>query len=251
MARNYNEQNSIRRYLLGQLTEDQARVIEQRLLVEGEFREELESEEAELVDDYVADQLNEAERQQFGEKFLTSPERQQDLQFARVLNRYVASHPVQKKQRVNLSPWQNWESQSWVLRLAAGIVAVAIIGLALWFAIPRASSPEALATIHLTMSAGNRAAGDPIQKLALPSGPLKVVLRLPDGSAPGASYRVKLISADGETRTFEVAERDEQTVSVVVPARQLKRGVYALKLLNLNADGTEHPFNGSYLFALE
>lgn len=251
MARNYTEQSGIRRYLLRQLTENQAQLIEQRLLVDDDFLDELESEEAQLVDDYVADQLTATERQQFDEYFLATPKRHQELQFARVLNRYVASHPIHKQQRVGQTRWQHWESQPWGLRVAAGVAAVGIIALALWFAIPRASSPGTLATITLTISAGNRAASDSIQKLPVPSGPLKVVLRLPESASPGASYRVKLIGGDGEMRTLEVAEREAQTVSVVIPVTQLKRGAYALKLLKLNADGTEQPVNGSYLFALE
>lgn len=251
MTRNHDDQSAIRRYLLRQLTDDQQQETEQRLLVEDDFFEELETTEAQLADEYVAGKLTEAEREQFEQHFLTTPRRQQDVQFARAFRRYVAVHPVQKTQRAGQSWWQVWDSQSWVLRAAAAVVAVTAIAVAVWFFLPRASAPDTFATLSLTLSAGNRAESVRAPRIPLPPNALKIVLKLPDTSRPATSYRVKLLSGDGEMRTLEIAGRDAQTVSVVIPAAQLKRGPYALKLLALNADGTEQPVNGSYLFAIE
>jgi anti-sigma-K factor RskA len=245
------EQNSVRQYLLGQLSEDEKQEIEKRLMVEDDFFEEIETSEGQLADDYVAGNLSEPDRQRFDEHYLVTPERQQDVQFARVLKRYVEAHPVQKGPRAYQAWWRPWESPSLSLRLAAGVAAVAIIGFALWFATPRTSSPEAMATITLGISAGSRGEGVPTQKIALPSGPLKIFLRLPDAAPPAENYRVRLISEDRVTKILEVVERNAQTVAVVVPAKQLEPGSYALKLLTIDADGSERPINGSYLFAVE
>jgi anti-sigma-K factor RskA len=245
------EQNLVRQYLLGQLSEDQQQEIEKRLMVEDDFFEELETSEGQLADDYVDGNLSETDRHRFDEHYLTTPERQQDVQFARVLKRYVNAHPVQRGPRAHQAWWRPWESPSLSLRIAAGVAAVTIIGLALWFAIPRTSSPEAMATITLGISAVSRDEGAPIQKIPPPSGPLKIFLRLPEPASHGENYRVRLLSEDGGTNTFEVVERNAQTVAVVVPAKQLARGSYALKLLIIDGEGAERPVNGSYLFAVE
>jgi len=246
-----NKESSIRHYLLGQLSEDKQQEIEQRLLLEEDLLEDLEITETQLIDDYVAGHLTEGERQQFDSKFLTTPERQQDLQFARVFRRFVASNPIPANADADQSWWQQWQSPSWVFRLAAAGLAVAMIGLALWFAVPRASSPEQMVAMTLTFSANNRAEGAPTQKIPLPAGSLKASLRLPEVSAPGENYRVKLVSGNGETKIFEVVERDAQTVTIIIPAGQLTRAPYAFKLIKLNADGTEQPVNGSYYFTVE
>jgi len=248
MALNH-EIDIIRGYLLGQLSEEQSQAIEQRMLSEDDFFGELEITEAQLVDDYVGGCLTSDERDQFEKHFLATPERQQNLQFARLLRRYVASHPIHKP--AAQSWWQQWENQSWGLRVAAGVTAVAIIAVALWFAVPRASSPDTLATVTLTIGSGNRAEGGVSQTMPLPSGNLKIVLRLPDNVAPETVHQVRLIAGEGTTRIFDITERDAKTVSLVIPSSQLKRGSYALKLLVLSADGTVQPVNGSYLLTLE
>lgn len=244
------EISEIRQYLLRQLSENQQQSIEQRLLVDDDLFEELEIVEAQLVDDYVAGSLTSEENRQFDEHFLTTPERQQSLQFARVFRRYVDSHPIPQNHRAVKSWWQRWEGQAWELRVAAAVLAVGIIALALWFTIPRPST-NALATVTLTIGSSNRAEGNTVQKIPLPSGALKIVLQLPDDSASETIHRVRLIGSDGEMRTFEVVGRDARTVSVIVQANQLQRGAYALKLLTVNASGAEQPLSGSSLLTIE
>jgi hypothetical protein len=251
MKRNFDE-HSIRRYLLRQLSEDQHQAIEKRLLGEHDFLEELEATEAQLLDDYVAGRLNETECKHFDANFLVTPDRQKALQFARVLNRYVASHPTQNELSATVSWWQRWESQGWGLRVAAAGLALAMIAVALWFAVPRPVSQDLLATIGpLPIGSRNRAEGSPVLKKTLPAGDLKVILQLPVIAAPTAGYRISLVEGDGNATTLEPIERDAQTLSVVIPHKQLKRGSYALKLIKLETDGTEYPVNGSYIFALE
>jgi len=244
------EIKEIRQYLLRQLSEDQQQSIEQRLLVEDDLFEELEIMETQLVDDYVAGSLTSEERKQFDEHFLTIPERRQSLQFARVFRRYVASHPIPQNHRAVESWWQRWEGQAWELRVAAAVIAVVAIAVALWFAIPR-PSPELVATVTLTIGSSNRAEGNAAQKIPQPSGALKIVLQLPDDSAPETIHRVRLIGSDDELRTFEVTERAAKTVSLTIPANQLKRGSYALKLLTVNAAGAEQPLSGNALLTIE
>lgn len=70
--------------------EEARRRVEQRLLTEPDFLEELLAGEEELIDDYVGDELSGDERLKFERHFLSTPERRRQLSFARALNRYVS-----------------------------------------------------------------------------------------------------------------------------------------------------------------
>jgi methionine-rich copper-binding protein CopC len=252
-----DDQNTIRRYLLGQLTDDWQQQVEERLLTEDDLFEESEIVEDELIDEYLAKKLSDAERDRFEQYFLATPERHQSLRFARVLNRYVMTHPGPKPIRPDLFLWRFWPSQRLVFRLATAVAVVAIIAGALWLSPrplrPLTTQPQTLAALTLTISAANRAAGDQAPKVSLPlnADALRIALRLPDSSAPAVRYRVELVNDNGETKSLAIAEQDAQSVSVVIPAAQLARGSYALKLFAIKADGTEERISGSYFFSVE
>lgn len=83
------EQEMIRQYLLGQLPPDDSARLEERLLSDRDFFEELLMAEDELIDQYLSGELSEAERTGFETHFLAAPERQQKIRFARSLKKYV------------------------------------------------------------------------------------------------------------------------------------------------------------------
>ena len=269
MALKENDQNEIRQYLLGQLSDEQQQAMERRFVVEDDIFEELEASETQLIDEYAAGELDEAARRQVEQHFMTRPGRERDLAFARIFRRYVNSRTDSRSgskadsqsaakpanfyiDHPNQRTAQAWcENSGWLLRAAATVAVVALIAAIAWFALPRTSTPRTLATLNLTLSAGNRAEGVSASKVALPSEGLKLVLRLPDGSTPTTGYRARLLSGDGEVKTLEIVDRDAQTVSAVIPAGLLKPGPYAVKLLTLAADGSEQPINGSYFFTVE
>ena len=130
---------------------------------------------------------------------------------------------------------------------------VAVIAAALWLLFFRAPSPPTFATLTLTVSNINRAEGAQAGKVKLPpdADGLKISLTLPEQSPPAARYRVELENDNGETKPAEVAGIDAQSVLVVVPAAQLARGQYALKLFAIKPDGAEQRISGSYFFIVE
>ncbi len=81
-------------YLLGTLDNDRQTELEERILSEPDAYEELAIVEDELIEQYLAGGLSELERQQFEANFLLTAERQKNLRFAELLNRYVNSHQV-------------------------------------------------------------------------------------------------------------------------------------------------------------
>ena len=67
MALNNHDQAQIREYLLGKLTEAEQEKIEERLMLEDEFFDEFEVSKDELVEEYCAGELGQAERKWFEE----------------------------------------------------------------------------------------------------------------------------------------------------------------------------------------
>ena len=93
MARNYNEQNAVRQYLLNQLSGADQQAFELRLLTDEAFSEELEIVEDELIDAYLANELSKDERSSFEETFLAHPERLRKLKAGQALKRHIDTFP--------------------------------------------------------------------------------------------------------------------------------------------------------------
>lgn len=88
------DEHTVRKYLLGELAVDEREQIEERLLTDDTFFNNLtvleEEVEDELIDEYVSGDLTAAERENFERIFLSSPERNDKLNLARDLRERVA-----------------------------------------------------------------------------------------------------------------------------------------------------------------
>lgn len=83
------EREAIRQYLLRQASPEDASHVEERLLTDDAFYDELDIVEAELIDQYVGGDLSESERETFETHFLLAQEHQRKVRFARNLKKYV------------------------------------------------------------------------------------------------------------------------------------------------------------------
>jgi anti-sigma factor RsiW len=116
-------------YVLGQLTSPELEEVEDRLVADPDFFEQVEAVEAEVCDDYVAGRLNVADRSAFDVRLTGNPGLQRRVAFARAL---AASAP----QRTRVGTW-------WWAAAAALIVATAG---ATWFARDRTAPPPVTAS---------------------------------------------------------------------------------------------------------
>ena len=74
------DRDLLRRYLLGELTEEEQRApVEEGLLIDDDCFEEFELVKEDLIEQYVNDELTNAERESFEQHFLTTPERREHL----------------------------------------------------------------------------------------------------------------------------------------------------------------------------
>lgn len=250
MAWNHDDQNTIRRYLLRELDQDQQQRIEQRLLTEDDLFEELEIAEDELIDEYLNEKLSEDERERFEQNFLATPERQQKMRFSRSLNRYLRTIESQEKATSPFG-WHFWSTQNWALPAAAAIAVIVIAAGLFWLS--RQRTPPTIATLTLTISTSTRGEGPQATKVTLPLNAhvLRLRLKLPETSNPARRYRVELLREDGETETLPTIGQDEQSVVVEIPAAQISRGQYALNVYVIKPDGTEERIRGSYLLTVD
>lgn len=91
MLLNEEDDNLIRRYLLGELQNqpELAQQVEERLLGEDDFVTHFDLVEAELLDDYQSTRLNTRERAAFEQHYLLTPQRWQQLALTMALHRYA------------------------------------------------------------------------------------------------------------------------------------------------------------------
>lgn len=80
----------IRRFLLGEVTEQEREQVEMQLMTDRQYLDHILRREEGLIDEYVRGELGRNEREPFETHFLSAPERRDKLEFAESLNRYIA-----------------------------------------------------------------------------------------------------------------------------------------------------------------
>ena len=241
------DQATIRAYLLGRLSPEEQEKIEERLMVEDDLFQELEILKGELIEEYRAGGLSEQEHQSFEHGFLASKEGRRGQEFAVLIEGLGCSSPVPQpltliERLVSLFRQPQWAVAG--MASAALLVIIAVVG------VRSLQQPPKFIAITLTNSAINRAAGDTqYTTVTVPrdASELRISLMLLQPGTPGAHYRVKLYNRREET-TFEPSGQEANSVTVVIPTRQVPPGPYALRIYEIKADGIEQQIRGEYFF---
>ena len=249
-----DQENEIRRYLFGQLPEADEERLELRLLSDPAFVEEFDTVLDDVTDQYVRNELDASEQKRFETGYLTTAEGQQKVRFAsELLERATAERrgPVVKPipepgffERLGAF----WQVQS--LRLAAIAAAMVIIAGGAYLALRPAMN---YATLALSISTATRGQASAPARVKLESGVpgVEVNLAIPEQAKGAKDYRVKLVSGDESEQDLAIEKRDDQTVTVRIPASSLSPGQYAIKMFRLNPDGSFTRIPGSYFFNVE
>jgi CHAT domain-containing protein len=94
MALDAKDREEVRLYLLGRLKPEQRlELLEERIMTEQDYYEELLAIEDEVIDQYLANELSRDDREAFEQYFLRTPQRASKLRFARAFSKYVAAAP--------------------------------------------------------------------------------------------------------------------------------------------------------------
>lgn len=253
MALSEHDHDITRRYLLGQLTDDEEQKLEERLLIEDDFLQEVELTKDELAQEYAGGELTTKERKWLQENFLASPEGKQRHGFAKTFDNYVKNHRAQRQKSKSLIERLRklWTIQPQLVT-ATSMVAVLVIAIGIYAIIPP-SPPRSMAQLTVTNSQGTRSTGPGSvpPSIKLKEDALKLVLTLPQATSVGSAYRVDLLVNDKVTKTFEPRAQETQSISVEIPAAQLPRGLYVAIVWAIDANGNPQRIPGSYPFIVE
>src|SRR5262245_36990173 len=93
------DRDVLRRFLLGELSDDAREAIEEHLMTDDAYFEQFELVKEELIDEYAEGEMSRKERKKFEEKFLTSATRRRHLRMAQAL---MPHSPVRKNGSVSI-----------------------------------------------------------------------------------------------------------------------------------------------------
>ncbi len=131
--RRTTQETLLRRYLLGDLTQEERDSIEDRYCVDGEMFEALLATESDLIDAYVRGELTDDERQRFEVEYFKSSERRERVEFSRVLKQ------LSEAEGQVFSPWKSaWATLSTPQEMPRWVLAVGIaviVGSGLWLTV--------------------------------------------------------------------------------------------------------------------
>jgi hypothetical protein len=251
-------------YLLEELPEEELEQFEDDCFADEDWPAQVNLAEEDLVDAYLRNELSQERRRRFEQTYLKTEARQERVMLAAALLRHIDKQQAEPKAVIATSSstestWRErlqafWSGQTLALRAVAMIAIVSLIGGLLWLYLSRSPSSHSFVSLTLTISLkDNRSEGVQADKvkLPLPADILKISLKLPEKAPQATDYRVELDKDTGETKVLKIAERDAQSVVVDIPASQLTRGQYALKLFTVKEDGTEQRIAGKYFFMVE
>src|SRR5262249_36085286 len=134
------EYDSIRRYLLGQVTAEEEQRFEEQFMIEANYREEVLMFEEDLIDDYLSDNLSAEDRKAFETHWL--PCHADRMEVSKALRRYGPETPSTRSAPTEIparAPAQVVTTEK--LRrnplqiglLAAGFLFLVLVGAALFF----------------------------------------------------------------------------------------------------------------------
>jgi hypothetical protein len=261
------QHETIRQYLLGQLSEPEGLPLEQRLLDDGVFYEELLIAEDELIDQYLKGELSQPEQASFAAHFLQAPERQEKFRFSRALKKYVAENaseqesigrdegpaparwtPEPRKPRFFFLPFRN------PVTAASFAFVVLLIVLGSWLVLRyRRESPTPQSLFAVELSAGQtRGTDEQLKVFAIPPGKDAVRFQLLLSGNHYQSYKAELRDTEGQV-LFAGANLKPQSLagrSLIVweiPAGKIRVGSNVIKLSEIDANGNSESA-GSYSF---
>lgn len=260
----------IRMYLLGRLDQAKRAEIEESLLTDEAFYEELLIAEDELTDQYLAKELSDDDLRSFETHFLSAPERRHKLRFARSLQLYVRQSSrasVQEDNDYSVAPARNTAESRSIKRpffsflpiqnpvfaySFAAVVLLVVIGV-FWVAFKNLGTTTGQENVLLvTLTPGLTRETGEIKSIQIPPDTGFVQLQLRLTSDDYQSYHAELVTSERGSIFLKQDLKPEsangnKVINVTIPAGLLKRDDYRVKLGGRRPDGSYEDV-GSYVF---
>jgi hypothetical protein len=253
------DQETLRQYLLGTLPAEELPPLEERLLADDEFYQELLIVEDELVDHYLSGDQSSAERESFEAHFLLTPERQQKVRFSRTLKKYlhnteqaaanessvveVAAAPVPVPVADRSVPFFSFLQRNPILAYSLAAAVVLVIGTVSWTALKSPVSQNPSQVLAVTLTPGLTRDGGQITKFSIPPGTGTLQLRLELPKADYNIYRAELLTSERVSVTVREGLQAETSptgkfITLPISTSSIKRDDYFVKVAGKRADGT-------------
>lgn len=206
-------------YLLGELSDDRQTDFETRYLADESLFEQMLLVKKELVDAYVRQHLDAETREKFEHHFLTTPEGQKEVAFARALREKLNTPADPIPAKVGTISWRRWWA-SWTPReigLAAAALLLLMTGLG-WMGRENQKLRRELSAMQAEraqqLQREKELTGQLDAARAQASSPTPAPVQPPEAPAPASDY-----------------------IAIYLPAPSRSTGVQAVKL----PAGTPHP----------
>lgn len=263
---------TLRRYLLGELSEAEAANLEEKCFDDRELFDDLVAAQEELIFRYLRGQLDLSEWERFERAFLSSPRRRERVEFFRSLLAVVNAGPGTTTSAVSTASaphgrsvpplWINWGIAAVLLASVAWVVVRTVPPSV---SIPRqtpgpdassrpvtpepSASPDSLDTpapsaqeteVRVRLVEGTPASATPEQLVRMRPGTRALRLSVVLGAEAAESYAVTVRDRTGQ----ELWNRSglhprvgvgEAVVSFLLPARALASGIYHISLTGITA----------------
>jgi len=251
----------IKQYLLGDLTEERRQHVEERLMSDRNYRDEVLMGESELVEDYLTEALLPVERRKFENHYLSTPRQLKKLKLTKALLKAAQSTrpPVVQKRNLLQVIAGFFRSSSPRLRFATvSMILLVVLGAGVLFyawrlRLEKAELRKELAQLNTPQNIPSTDSSVPSLTLlplslrdqgALPRVTVTpatnvVQLRVPVASNSNQNYRVELRTLEGD----QVVEFETKTQApgapliLQLPTRILKQNDYVLTVTGLSAQG--------------
>ncbi|HEY6804067.1 MAG TPA: hypothetical protein VI306_10845 [Pyrinomonadaceae bacterium] len=255
MTASSQDNRELRQYLLGLLPESKREAVDQRVLIDSEFYEELQATEDELVDEYLSGRLNDHERKQFESHFLIGSERQNKVMFGRswqsVLENLNVEVPATNSRPGFLSSFRvataSWRTAVVVTFSLAGLLGLSSVWFAHRWKRPASTTPQ---IIGVTLTSGaSRSVEQPTARLPQPPANSTVNVELEVSKNTHPAYKVDLTKErEGIRRYDDLSAQPKDghfVVNVPVDAALLDPGDYTFELQG-TSESSQSDFLGTY-----
>jgi hypothetical protein len=245
-----NNTDELRQYLLGLLPETKRNAIDQRILADSKYYEELRATEEELVDEYLSGGLTKREFQQFEVLFAIGEERQKMVRFGRSWREHLQARSADLQEATpGLGLFSVLNRPTVRVPLFVALSVVILLGI--WFGYQRTrqiSSSQQFIAVTLAPGAV-RSDGQATQRFKRPPANSTVNVELEIATNDYSSYTVELSKENEVIKPFNglLAKQKEGHFIVVVPVTSelLEEGDYTFTLTGVSGDAQPER-QGSY-----
>lgn len=261
----------IKQFLLGELSEERRQEVEERLLTDSEYRDEILMTEGELVEDYLTETLPPLDRENFEKHYLTAPRQERNVKLTRILLKGAqAAKPLPSSKANWLQSLSNffWPRSQNMRFATVSLAIVAIVAAVVIFnawrsatqraelqaEVVRLNTPENILPASDTVPAVtllpfSLRENGALPRLAISPAAEVVQLRVPTAANTYQSYNFEVSPIRGEQLIqFELNPQPAgNTLLLQLPARILKPNDYVLTMRGMRTDGVTEDV-GEYAF---